>query len=116
VISEESQAAKRAAVEDAVRRGIGRSTIYTGNVEDVVEQEADAKAALAQEYGTSAVLGKGKEGARARQIQSALKLLVQQKQAAETQAKTASAKGQLDLESLLALIGTGISGTNFAQV
>ena len=116
VITEQKDQAKRAAIEDAVRRGIGRSSIYEGNVADVIEQAADAKAQLAQEYGTEATVGKGRAGSRARQIQSALKLLVQQKQTAQTQAKTTSAKGQLDLESLLALIGTGIAGTDFAGV
>ena len=110
-IVREEQLAKRAAIEDAVRRGIARSTVYAQNVADVVGQSSKAKSQLAQEYGTKKTTGK--QGSRARSIESAIKLLKSQKQTAEQEAKSSSAKGQLDLETLLALVGTGISGTNF---
>ena len=104
---------QRQTTEDAVRRGIGRSSIYAQNMGDVLGEEARAKSQLAQEFGTTKTTGK--QGTRARQIESAMKLLGQQRAMAIQQAKSQSAKGELDLETLIALIGTGIAGTNFAQ-
>lgn len=110
-IDRESEQMKRQTIEDAVRRGIGRSSIYAGNMADVIGQEKQARSTLAQEYGTQKTTGKA--GSRARALESAIKLLGQQRLTAEQQAKSQSAKGELDLETLLALVGTGISGTNF---
>lgn len=107
-VQEQERVARRGAIEDAVRRGIAQSSIYAKNAADVIKEGADTRAELTQEYGG--------QGSRARQLQSAINLLAQQKQAAETEARTTSAQGELDLETLLALIGTGIQGTNFAGV
>lgn len=111
-IAEEKRLAKRAAIEDAVRRGIAQSSLYLQKDTEVTKAAADAISQLEGEYGTKKV-GRKQEGSRARRIQSAKKTLKQQRDAAVAEAKTSSAKGKLDLESLLALIGTGISGTNF---
>ena len=111
-IADQKKDARRAAIEDAVRRGIARSSIYEQNDSRVVKEAADAQAQVTGEFGTQDTVGA--EGSRARRIASAMKLLGQQKETAETQAETQSAAGQLDLESLLALIGTGVAGTSLA--
>jgi hypothetical protein len=109
-LAKQEEVARRAALEDSVRRGIARSSLAASAQNDITTEVTDTQAQIAGEFGTDDTVGA--RGTRAQSIQSALQLLLQQLQSAETQATSQSQAGEVDLESLLALIGTGINGSN----
>ena len=109
-INQVEKDASRANIENMVRRGIFHSSTRAQEGAKITKAAADQRMKVTEEFGTQSTAKAS--GTKARQIDSALKLLKQQKLTADKRAKAQSAAGQLDLESLLALIGLGVEGTS----
>ena len=111
-IEQQREDERRKMLEVMVQRGIAKSTLTAQGYTDIEEQVQKAKGQNLQQFGTKETAGE--HGTAAQQLQSAIELIVKQRAAAEQQARARAAAGELDLESLLELIGTGVAGSGMA--